>query len=126
MGQGAQQAGSNTALRGTCIPEQGQATASVGHGGSEELPVAGPVWVPFPCLRLGPRVLPELWRSVLQRLGSYQKLPSGKKSRTKAVILSTHTFLLCSSGRVVQNCRVVSEDTEAFPAPLLKLPFTLL
>ena len=52
-----------------------------------------------------------------------QRCSYQKKSRTKAVILSTHAFLLCSLGRVVQNCRVVSEDTETFPAPLLKLPF---
>lgn len=126
MAQGAQQAGSITALRGTCVPEQGQAIASVGQGGSEELPVTGPVWTPFPCLRPGPQVLPELWRSVLQRLGSYQKLPSGKKSRREAVILSTRAFLLCSSGQVVRTAVWFLRTQRPSRLPCSSSPSTLL
>lgn len=106
---------SQESLQRSSVPQQGQATVTVGQGGGEGL---SSIPAPFPCLPSGPQLPCQFGRSFLWPLGSCQNLPSRKQNRrTKAAILCACAFLHSNCGQTVQNwglvsCRV-SEGLEA-------------
>lgn len=141
MAQDTPRAGTLGALRGARVPQQGQATAGMGQGGSEKfLSVSGPVSAPLPADTQVPGAfsVPEICPHAC---GLYQKLPSGEKehknkSRNGRVCVLLHcngvqsgirrwlaAWVLRDSGSPIQPQRPFSsKDTDVSVPPSKMYP----